>query len=82
MAADNGYSYSQGGKSVLHGCKLNVPNHEVAHIPIASRRVTRDTIEDIATEKYRSCGKGITFEDLQRRFSQKKSCSKKPEAFS
>ena len=45
---------------------------QVAHIPITGRRVTRNTIEDLATEKYRSCGKGITFEDLQRRFSLRK----------
>ncbi len=58
MAAGNGYSYPQLGKSVIPDYKLNVPNHQVAHVPIASRRVTRDTIEDLATEKYRSYGKG------------------------
>ena len=68
MATGNGNSYPQLGKSVIPDYKLNVPNHQVAHVPIASRRVTRDTIEDLATEKYRSYGKGITFEDLHKGF--------------
>jgi hypothetical protein len=40
----------------------------LAHVPPAGRRITKKIIEDLAVEKYRSCGKGITFEDLQRKF--------------
>src|SRR6185437_13047283 len=72
MAADNGYSYPQFGKSVLPGCKLNVLDRQVAHVPISGRRITRKLIEDLAIEKYRHCGKGITYQDLQDRCSFKK----------
>lgn len=72
MTAGNNYSYPEVEKSVQLDYKSNVLEHQVAHVPIAGRQITRKTIEGLATEKYRSCGKGITFEDLQKRFSLRK----------
>jgi hypothetical protein len=69
MIADNAYPYCE-SQNVLPDSKLNVPDPQVPHI--SGRRITGKTIEDLALEKYRSCGKGITFEDVQRRFSLRK----------
>jgi hypothetical protein len=49
----------------------SVPNDEVVHI-IGCNRISKRSIEGIAVEKYKSCGHGITFEDIQVRFSVKK----------
>lgn len=72
MTAGNDYSYPEVEKSVQLDYKSNVLEHQVAHVPIAGRRITTKMIEGLATEKYRSCGKGITFEDSQKRFSLRK----------
>jgi hypothetical protein len=68
MAASNDYSCTEPEESVLVDSKLNILSRQVAHVPIRCRRITRKIIEDLATEKYRSCGKGITFQDLQKAF--------------
>ncbi len=51
---------------------LDVQDHRLAHEPIAGQRITRKIIEDLATKKYRTCRKGITFKDLQKGFSLRK----------
>ena len=72
MADTNTFPYFQSRKSVLLDSKLSVLDPQVAHVPIGRRRITRKTIEDLAIEKYRCSGKGITFEDLQRKFFVRK----------
>ena len=72
MITSKAYPYFESRKSVLLDSKLSVLDNKVTHVPIGRRRVTRKTIEHFATEKYRSYGKGITFEDLQRWFSLRK----------
>ena len=72
MANTDTFPYFQSRKNVLLDSKLSVLDSEVAHVPIRCRRITRKAIEDLAIEKYRYCGKGITFKDLQVRFSFKK----------
>jgi hypothetical protein len=71
MATSNAYPYFESRKSVLPDSKLSVLDSEVAQ-PIGRRRVTRKTIEDLAIEKYRLCGKGITIKEVQERFLFKK----------
>ena len=44
----------------------SVPNGEAGHI--GCNRISRCSIEGIAVGKYKSCGLGITFEDIQERF--------------
>ena len=51
------------GGSVLAG--------EVVHIA-GCNRISKRSIEGIAVEKFKSCGLGITFEDIQERFRVKK----------
>lgn len=48
----------------------SVPNGKVGHI--GRNRISRCSIEGIAVEKYKSCGLGITFEDIQEQFRIKK----------
>jgi hypothetical protein len=72
LVTNNAYPYFESRKSVLLDSDPSVLDPQGAHVPIGRRRVTRKTIEDLATEKYRSYGKGITFEDLQRWFSLRK----------
>jgi hypothetical protein len=48
----------------------SVPNGEVGHI--GSNHISRCSIEGMAIGKYKSCGLGITFEDIQERFRIKK----------
>jgi hypothetical protein len=72
MAGGNDYSYTKPGKSVLLDSKSNVQDSEVVHVPTTDLRITRKTVEELAIEKYRCCGKGITYQDLQSRCSLKK----------
>jgi hypothetical protein len=53
----------QRGVSVLAG--------RVVHI-VGCNRISKHSIEGIAVEKFKSCGLGITFEDIQVRFHVKK----------
>jgi hypothetical protein len=72
MAASNDYSYVELRKSVLCHSKSNVPDSKVVHVSTTDLRITRKTVEDLAIEKYRYSGKGITYQDLQDRCSLKK----------
>jgi hypothetical protein len=45
----------------------SVPNGEVVHI-VGCNRISQRYIEGLAVEKYKSCGLGITFEDIRERF--------------
>ena len=59
-------------RNVQVDSNLDVQDHRLAHEPIAGQRITRKIIEDLATKKYRTCRKGITFKDLQKGFSLRK----------
>jgi hypothetical protein len=72
MAESNAFPDFESRENVPLDSKLNVLDHQLAHLPIGCQRITRKTIEDLAIEKYRSGGKGITFNDVQRRFSLRK----------
>src|SRR5215467_3874203 len=37
---------------------------ELVHRPILSKRISKKKIEELATQKYRTCGKGIDFSDV------------------
>ena len=37
---------------------------ELVHRPILSKRISKKKIEEIAVQKYRTCGKGIDFYDV------------------
>jgi hypothetical protein len=50
----------------------NVLSRKVGHDIKTRNYTTKKTIEDLAEQKYRACGKGIKFEDLKRRFSVNK----------
>jgi hypothetical protein len=43
----------------------SVPDGGVGHI-VGCNRISQRSIEGIAVEKFKSCGLGITFEDIQR----------------
>jgi hypothetical protein len=43
---------------------VNVPNEELVHIPILSKRISKKKIEELAIQKYRACGQGIDFSDV------------------
>ncbi len=49
----------------------SVPTGEVGHI-VGCNRISEQSIEGIAIEKFKSCGLGITFEDIQIQFRVKK----------
>jgi hypothetical protein len=51
----------------------NVPVSELGHGVLARSYTSEQKIKDIAIEKYRSGGNGITFQDVIERFSVKKS---------
>src|SRR5215472_19225610 len=48
-----------------------VPKEELVHTSILSKRISKKKIEELAIQKYRTCGKGIDFSDVM-----KFSCSK------
>jgi hypothetical protein len=48
-----------------------VPKDELGHTSILSKRISKKKIEELAVQKYRTCGQGIDFSDVM-----KFSCSK------
>jgi hypothetical protein len=44
--------------------EMIVPNEELVHTSILSKRISKKKIEELAVQKYRSCGKGIDFSDV------------------
>jgi hypothetical protein len=43
-----------------------VPKDELAHTSILSKRISKKKIEELAIQKYRTCGKGIDFSDVMK----------------
>src|SRR5215471_13468336 len=41
-----------------------VPNEELVHTSILSKRISKKKIEELAIRKYRACGQGIDFSDV------------------
>jgi hypothetical protein len=72
MADTDPFPYFESRKNVLLDSDPSVLDPQVAHVPIGCSRITRKTIEDLAIETYRSCGKGITIKEVQEKFSFKK----------
>jgi hypothetical protein len=72
MADTDPFPYFDSRKNVLLDSDSSVLDPQVAHVPIGTRRITKNMIEDLAIEKYKSGGKGIIFKDVQRRFSLRK----------
>jgi hypothetical protein len=60
-------------KNVLVTTNRNVPVAEVDHIRCVRKYISKKMIEELAVEKYKSNGNGITFEDIEIRFMLKKS---------
>jgi hypothetical protein len=61
-----------GSNNVLDGTDESVPVHKVRHVGRCQRLITKGLVRSLAIEKYRTNGKGITFEDLIIKFSIKK----------
>jgi hypothetical protein len=60
-------------KNVLVTTNRNVPLVEVDHTRCVRKYISKKMIEELAIEKYKSNGNGITFEDIERKFLVKKS---------
>jgi hypothetical protein len=43
---------------------VNVPNEELVHTSILTKRISKKKIEELAVQKYRACGQGIDFSDV------------------
>jgi hypothetical protein len=42
----------------------NVPNEELVHTSILSKRISKKKIEELAIQKYRTCGQGIDYSEV------------------
>lgn len=65
--------HSSDDKNVLLQMNENVPIDELVQSTHLRGYILKKRIEDLAIEKYRSTGNGITFQDLRREFLIKKS---------
>jgi hypothetical protein len=63
---------SSDNKSVLVRMDRNIPVSQLVHNIQLRKYIPENKIKEIAIEKYRSSGKGITFEDVVKRFPVKK----------
>src|SRR5215472_12636964 len=52
------------GRNVPIHSEVIVPIEELVHTSIISKRISKKKIEEIAVQKYRTCGKGIDFSDV------------------
>ena len=59
-------------KSVPIACDKSVPQAELVHKSL-QKYIIEEKIRQLAIEKYRDSGYGITFEDMEKRFNVKKS---------
>src|SRR5215469_1082966 len=51
------------GRNVPIQSGVIVPKEELVHTSILSKRISKKKIEELALQKYRTCGKGIDFSD-------------------
>jgi hypothetical protein len=70
---DNSSIHVNTEKNVLVATNRNVPVAEVDHIGCVRKYISKKMIEELAIEKYKSNGNGITLTDVERRFFFKKS---------
>jgi hypothetical protein len=71
MAFDNLAANPQ-NKNVPIQSEVIVPKDELVHTRILSKRISKKKIEEVAIQKYRTCGKDIDFSDVIKEFH----CSK------
>jgi hypothetical protein len=72
MSITNSLSHNNNNNNVLDATSESVPVAEVVQSIVCRKYISEDEIKEIAVEKYRSNGDGITFKDLRTRFSLKK----------
>jgi hypothetical protein len=64
-------AYKDSERDVPNGSR-NGPNEDLVHIPIL-RKITRHAVGEFALGRYRACGRGINFSDIEDEFG----CNKK-----
>jgi hypothetical protein len=65
MAFDN-LAASPQNRNVPIQSEVIVPKDELVHTRILSKRISKKKIEEVAIQKYRTCGKGIDFSDVMK----------------
>jgi hypothetical protein len=70
MTFDNPIADPQNRNVPIHS-EVIVPKGELVHIPILSKRISKKKIEELAIQKYRTCGKGIDFSDVMEFYCSK-----------
>src|SRR5215470_13369360 len=63
MSFNNPAANPQNRNVPIHS-KVIVPKEELVHTSILSKRISKKKIEEIAIQKYRTCGQGIDFSDV------------------
>ena len=63
MTVDNPIADPQNRNVPIQSAAI-VPNDELVHRPILSKRISKKKIEELAVQKYRACGQGIDFSDI------------------
>ena len=70
MASDNSIANLQNRNVPIHSWVI-APNEELVHTSILSKRISKKKIEELATQRYRTCGKGISFSDVMKFYCSK-----------
>lgn len=73
MSSDNSLNHISTSTDVPITVDKIVPFDELVHRPCYVKPISQKRLEQLALDKYHSCGRGITFSDVQEEFS----CSKK-----
>jgi hypothetical protein len=63
MSFNNPAANPQNRNVPIHS-EMIVPNEELVHTSILSKRISKKKIEELAIQKYRACGQGIDFSDV------------------
>jgi len=71
MAFDSSLTNLQ-NRNVLIQPEGIVPNDELVDRPILSKRISKKEIEELAVQRYRTCGQGIDFSDITKNFGYSK----------
>jgi hypothetical protein len=71
QATDNSLANLQ-NRNVLIQSEGIVPNDELVHMPILSKHISKKKVEELAIQRYGTCGRGISFSDVIMEFR----CSK------
>ena len=73
MTSDNSLNHLSTSTHVPIANDKIVPFDELVHKPYYSKPISQKALEQFALVKYRSCGRGLTFSDVEKEFS----CSKR-----